>query len=139
MWLMKLTLSGKFTISGFIVVSSQSLPYQTSSPPNVASVVQGMLRVYRRELGFSRDAVWGLDGPEVYQLLRSLRISNPSSVLVKKPVSRAAQLPSIEYHLLPRKRRLHALSLSGSPRCLPTTRQSSVADAGDQKEAGDCG
>ena len=64
LWLMKLTLSGKFTTSGFIVVSSQSLPYQTSSPPNVASVVQGMLRVYRCELGLSRDAVWGLDVPE---------------------------------------------------------------------------
>ncbi|KAF9012744.1 hypothetical protein BDQ17DRAFT_1344564 [Cyathus striatus] len=68
MRLMKFALSGKVDLSAFVVVSSLSLPtgpaYCLRQPPGIGAVLQGMLRVYRRESGLSTDTVWGVDLPD---------------------------------------------------------------------------
>ncbi|RDB30947.1 6-deoxyerythronolide-B synthase EryA1, modules 1 and 2 [Hypsizygus marmoreus] len=63
LWLMKLTMSGKIRVSSFVVVSCSSSPTGITTPPGISAVVQGVLRVYRREAGLTRDVVWGLDLP----------------------------------------------------------------------------
>ncbi|KAF9524194.1 hypothetical protein CPB83DRAFT_898058 [Crepidotus variabilis] len=62
-------------IKNFLVISAQSIPalsepnWSTASlrGPGVAAVIQGMLRVFRRETGLD-DAVWSLDLPTMTSL-----------------------------------------------------------------------
>lgn len=66
LWMMKLTLNGKIHISSFVVVSCMSAPAnlgKEGSPPTLGAIVQGIIRVYRREAGLGRDVVWGVDLP----------------------------------------------------------------------------
>ncbi|KAJ6610193.1 hypothetical protein B0H10DRAFT_1883603 [Mycena sp. CBHHK59/15] len=66
LWVLKLTLNGKIRISSFVVVSNMAAPTTLEGSavvPTLGAIVQGMLRVYRRETGIGRDVVWGLDIP----------------------------------------------------------------------------
>ncbi|RDB30950.1 Narbonolide/10-deoxymethynolide synthase PikA4, module 6 [Hypsizygus marmoreus] len=78
LWLMKLTMSGKFHVSRFVVVSCLSSPTGGTHPitalPGAGTIVQGILRVYRRESGLMRDIVWGLDLPRDLSLVAISKI-----------------------------------------------------------------
>ncbi|KAF9012766.1 hypothetical protein BDQ17DRAFT_1420105 [Cyathus striatus] len=66
LWLMKFALSGRVEVSSFVVVTSMSSPTGPAllQPPGIGAILQGMLRVYRRESGLSSDVVWGVDLPD---------------------------------------------------------------------------
>ncbi|KAF9557920.1 ketoacyl-synt-domain-containing protein [Agrocybe pediades] len=62
---MKLISSLKLPIVNFIAISQCSVPVQDETfTPHVASVIQGMVRVYRRENGLD-DRVWSVDLPNI--------------------------------------------------------------------------
>ncbi|KAK7436199.1 hypothetical protein VKT23_019275 [Stygiomarasmius scandens] len=69
LWLMKALVGRQIRFSSFVVISAGGTPSDckdaglTLSTIGLGSIVQGMLRVFRREMGLSlsRDMVWGID------------------------------------------------------------------------------
>ncbi|KAF9012746.1 KR domain-containing protein [Cyathus striatus] len=93
LWLMKFALSDKVDVSAFVV------------PPRIGTVLQGMLRVYRRESGLSSDAVWGVDLPNQLSA-EALSAEAVSDILSKEIHMRSNALPSkstvVAYRRAPR-------------------------------------
>ncbi|THU96792.1 ketoacyl-synt-domain-containing protein [Dendrothele bispora CBS 962.96] len=67
LWLMKALVGGQIRFSSFVVISSSGVAIDcnsdnTHSVSALGSIVQGMLRVFRREMALKNDdLVWGID------------------------------------------------------------------------------